>query len=107
MWHGIFPKSGTTRVTDPDGYEVKSHTTYVPYDTEGQTIHSTGQFKAFRRDENPASYGHDFNLIRAVSENGPQRIKQIDDRIDKLETELIELQSERNTLQRLIGALTP
>jgi len=78
---------------------------YVPYELEGQTIDATGGWPSARKDQNPASYGHDFNLIKAVEDYGPQRIAQINKRLDEITKESERLSTERSTLERLIAAL--
>lgn len=55
--------------------------------------------------ENPMSFGKDFNLIRAVHEHAPQRVDEIDRELDAMQMRMAQLQTERQTLQRLIQAL--
>ncbi len=57
--------------------------------------------------ENPPSFGHEFNLIRAVGEYGPQRIATITKTIATLEAEMIALRQERATLEQLVAVLKP
>jgi len=55
--------------------------------------------------ENPESFGHQFNLIRAVAEYGPQRVQEITQRLRSLEEESKQLRSEMETLERLISVV--
>lgn len=58
------------------------------------------------RSENE-SWGHDFNLIRAVGEYGPQRVKDINKRLETIEAEAKALIEERTTLHALIQVVKP
>ena len=94
MWHGLFPpkqQQSTIRVTDLDGHEV----------------HSTGTFKAVRRPDSQQSFGHEFNLIKAVAEYGPQRVAEINKRLIAIEQETSRLMEERTTLEALIKVVKP
>jgi hypothetical protein len=57
--------------------------------------------------ENPQSFGHEFNLIRAVGEYGPQRIASITKLLTDLEAEMIALRQERATLEQLVAVVKP
>lgn len=58
------------------------------------------------RNENE-SWGHDFNLIRAVAEYGPQRVNDINKRLSAIEAEAKALVDERTTLNALIQVVKP
>lgn len=58
------------------------------------------------RNENE-SWGHDFNLIRAVGEYGPQRVADINKRLTAIETESYKLVEERTILEALIKVVKP
>ena len=58
------------------------------------------------RNENE-SWGHEFNLIRAVAEYGPQRVKDINKRLETIEAEAKALEDERRTLESLIKVVKP
>lgn len=70
------------------------------------TTHFNEPLQPARGTDNPSSYGHAFNLIRAVQEYGPERVKQIEKRFDELEREQTTLRVEYETLKRLINAIT-
>ena len=57
--------------------------------------------------ENPQSFGHEFNLIRAVGEYGPQRIASITKLLADLEAEMIALRQDRATLEQLVAVVKP
>lgn len=57
--------------------------------------------------ENPPSFGHEFNLIRAVGEYGPQRIATITKTLADLEAEMASLREERATLEQLVAVVQP
>ncbi len=57
--------------------------------------------------ENPPSFGREFNLIRAVSEYGPQRIASITKTLADLEAEMASLREERATLEQLVAVVKP
>ena len=57
--------------------------------------------------ENPQSFGHEFNLIRAVGEYGPQRIASITKLLTDLEAEMVALRQERATLEQLVAVVKP
>lgn len=57
--------------------------------------------------DNPQSFGYDFNLIRAVAEYGPTRIDMIEKRLTELQTEMLDLQNERKTLEALVAVVKP
>lgn len=84
--------------------QVPRATTYVPYEMEGMAV-TTGEFPKGTYD-NPASYGHEFNLIRAVKEFGPERIEAITKRLADLDAEAVRLHEERATLEALVEAAT-
>ena len=50
------------------------------------------------------SFGPDFNLIRAVQENGPVRVTAIRDELLKMEVRKASLTTEMQTLERMIAA---
>jgi hypothetical protein len=52
----------------------------------------------------PQSFGHEFNLIRAVEEYGPQRVATITKELSQLVARELVLQIELSTLERLIAA---
>jgi len=52
----------------------------------------------------PQSFGHEFNLIRAVEEYGPQRVATITKELSQLVARELVLQTELSTLERLIAA---
>ncbi len=62
---------------------------------------------AFTYMENPPSFGHEFNLIRAVGEYGPQRIATITKTLADLEAEMASLRQERATLEQLVAVVKP
>lgn len=68
---------------------------------------TTGEFPKNGYDDNPASYGRDFNLILAVAEYGPQRVEEINKRLDAIEAEAKALIEERTTLHALIQVVKP
>lgn len=57
--------------------------------------------------DNQRSFGYEFNLIKAVEEYGPQRVVEINKRLNVIEQETSRLLEERNTLQALIHVVKP
>ena len=55
----------------------------------------------------PQSFGHDFNLIRAVEEYGPQRVESIRKELEQLTDRITLLNKEMATLQRLVAVTKP
>lgn len=51
------------------------------------------------------SFGHEFNLVRAVSEYAPQRIDQIVRQMDTMQKEMDSLRAERKRLEALLAAV--
>jgi hypothetical protein len=51
----------------------------------------------------PQSFGHDFNLIRAVEEYGPQRVASIRKELEQMEARKEVLTKEMHTLERMIA----
>ena len=66
-----------------------------------------GEALSNRTPESDESFGKGFNLILAVQEQGPARIKEINERMNELDKEQSALTTERNTLQRLVDAVNP
>lgn len=52
------------------------------------------------------SFGKEFNLIRAVDEEGNKRIKQIDKRLSELQKEILDIQHERLILSELVAVVS-
>jgi hypothetical protein len=52
-----------------------------------------------------ASFGPDFNIIRAVQEYGPARVEQIRTELTKMDTRKIVLTDEMETLERMIASI--
>lgn len=59
------------------------------------------------RTDNPQSFGHEFNLIKAVAEYGPQRMAEINKRLTAIEQETSRLMEERTTLEALVKVVKP
>jgi hypothetical protein len=57
--------------------------------------------------ENPESFGHQFNLIRAVEEYGPQRVESIRQELAQMEVRQNALTKEMQTLEKLIAVTKP
>lgn len=57
--------------------------------------------------ENPKSFGPDFNLLLAIKQYGPERVKQIDIETAELRDRLDKLVGEKADYLRVISALTP
>jgi hypothetical protein len=76
----------------------------VPEFVQETAVHITDSW-AVPRNDNPMSFGHDFNLIKAVKEYGPQRIDQINKELDKINEQFTHLTYERTQLEKLIQAL--
>lgn len=55
--------------------------------------------------DNPQSFGTHFNIIRAVAEYGPMRIKEISKRLDTLQTERDKLLAEVKMLEQLVAVV--
>ena len=55
----------------------------------------------------PQSFGHDFNLIRAVEEYGPQRVESIRKELAQIDARKNALAQEMYTLEKLIAATKP
>jgi hypothetical protein len=53
------------------------------------------------------SFGHDFNLIRAVEEYGPQRVESIRHELAQIDARQNALTKEMDTLEKLIAATKP
>lgn len=51
------------------------------------------------------SFGRDFNIIRAVSEYGPQRVDSIKKELVRMRDQMEKLELEMATLQRLIDVV--
>ena len=76
----------------------------VPEFVEETAVHITDSWAVPVRD-NPPSLGHEFNLIRAVEEYGPQRIDQINKELDKINQQFAHLTHEKTQLEKLLKAL--
>lgn len=55
--------------------------------------------------ESSESFGHEFNMIRAVQEYGPHRLQVISRRMVELEKEMDQLLVEQNTLEKLLDVV--
>lgn len=53
------------------------------------------------------SFGHDFNLIRAIEEYGPQRAESIRQELAQMEVRQNALTKEMQTLEKLIAVTKP
>lgn len=71
------------------------------------TLPDTVQYTTTVRHTESESFGHDFNLIRAVAEYGPQRVAEINKRLTAIETESCKLVEERAILDELIKVVKP
>lgn len=52
------------------------------------------------------STDRDFNLIRVVTDHGPDRIAQITERLERMAGDAIRLERERSAIERLLSVLS-
>lgn len=87
----LFPK-----VRSYQGAVVSINTPPLPYELESMPL---------QQEDNPRSFGAGFNLVRIISEYGPQRIEQIDQEVEKLEDRIQKLVAEKEQIQKMLEAL--
>lgn len=84
------------RVRRYQGAVVSINSNQLPFELETMPL---------EQDNNPRSFGVGFNLIRMVSEYGPQRIEQIDQEVETLQDRIQKLVAEKEQIQKMLDAL--